>query len=178
MPRLDVSTRKRVVVLRQNGHSVAEIRARLIEEGNLVSLVSIYKLLKKYECTGGVVDRKRKPSVRKILQSEHLHFIDEAMADDDELTARKLRDMLEQRWPGLKVSISSIKRVRKHDLGWICTRPKYCQLIRVANREKRLEWCQEMITAKETFDNVIWSDECSVQLDNHGRMCFRKVKQA
>ena len=47
MPRLDVSTRKRVVVLRQNGHSVAEIRARLIEEGNLVSLVSIYKLLKK-----------------------------------------------------------------------------------------------------------------------------------
>ena len=177
MPRLDVSTRVRVVVLRQKGHSVAEIRERLIEEGNPVSSVSIYKLLKKYECTGSVVDLNRKPSIPKILQSEHLHFLDEALAEDDELTARKLRDMLEQRWPNPKVSISSIKRVRKHDLGWIRTRPKYCQLIRVANREKRLEWCQETITNKETFDNIIWTDECSVQLDHHGRLCFRKVKQ-
>ena len=69
------------------------------------------------------------------------------------------------------------QRAWKHDLGWIRTRPKYCQLIRVANREKRLAWCQEMIKNKETFVTVIWTDECSVQLDHHGRLCFRKVKQ-
>ena len=45
--------------------------------------------------------------------------------------------------------------------------PKYCQVVQVANREKRLTWCQEMIESKDTFDNVIWSDECSVQLDHH-----------
>ena len=155
MPRLDVSTRGRVVVLRQKGYSVREIRARLMEEGIPVSLVSIYKLLKKYEYTGSVVDRKSKPSTPKILQSEHLHILDEALAENDELTARK-------------VSICSIKRVRKHDLGWIRTCPKYCQLIHVANKEKGLAWCQEMIKNKETFDNVIWTDECSVQLDD----CF------
>ena len=168
-----------VVVLRKKGYSVKEIRVRLMEEGIPVSLVSIYKLLKKYmyECTGSVVDRKRKLSTPKILRSEHLHFLNEAIAENDELTVRKLRDMLEQRWPELKVSICSIKRAWKHDLGWICTRPKYCQLIRVVNREKRLAWCQEMIKNKETFDNVIWTDECSVQLDHHGRLCFRKVKQ-
>ena len=93
MPRLDVSTRGCVVVLRQKGHSVAEIRARLIEEGTPVSSVSIYKLLKKYECTSGVVDRNRKPSIPKILRSEHFHFLDEALAEDDELTSRKLRNM-------------------------------------------------------------------------------------
>ena len=177
MPRMDVSTRGRVVVLREKGYSVAKIRTRLKEEGILVSLVSIYKLLKKHEHTGSVADRKRTPSTPKILQPEHLHFLDEALAENDELTARQLRDMLEERWPELKVSICTIKRARKHNLGWIRTRPKYCQLVRVANREKRLAWCQEMIKNKETFDNVIWTDECSVQLDHHGRSCFRKAKQ-
>ena len=40
--------------------------------------------------------------------------------------------------------------------------------------EKRFSWCKEQISVKETFDNVIFTDECSVQLDNHGRLCFRK----
>ena len=120
---------------------------------------------------------KEDSSTPKILQPEHLWFLDEALAENDELTARKLREMLEERWPEIKVSLSTIKRVRKHDLGWIRTRPKYCQLIRVANREKRLTWCQEMIESNDNFDNVIWSDECSVQLDNHARLCFRKVRQ-
>ena len=145
MPRLEVSTRRRVIILRSRGYSVAEIRARLMEEDTPVSLVSLYKLLKKYECTRSVVDRKRKLSTPKILQSEHLRFIDEAMAEDDELTARRLRDMLEEKWPELKVSISTVKRVRKYELGWIRTRPKYCQLVRVANREKRLAWCWKRI---------------------------------
>ena len=84
--------------------------------------------------------------------------------------------MLEERWPDLQVSISTIKRARKYDLGWIRTRPKYCQLIRVANMQARLEWCQERIEAKDDFSDVIWSDECSVQLDHHGRLCFRRIK--
>ena len=162
MPRLNVSTPGRIIALRSKGYSVAEIRARLLEESTPVSLVSIYKLLRKYKCTGTVVDRRRKPSTPKILQSEHLRFLDEALDQDDELTARMLRDLLEERWPEVKVSISTIKRVRKYDLGWIRTRPKYCQLVRVANREKRLAWCFERIQEKDTFDNVIWTDECSV----------------
>ena len=35
-----------------------------------------------------------------------------------------------------------------------------------------------MLENKETFDNVIFSDESSVQLDHHGWLCFRKIGQA
>ena len=56
MPRKDVSTSERAVVLCEKGYGVGEIRTRLKEEGILVSLASIYKLLKKYECTGSVAD--------------------------------------------------------------------------------------------------------------------------
>ena len=44
--------------------------------------------------------------------------------------------------------------------------------------DKRLSWCKDMLKTKETFDNVLFTDQCSVQLDNHGRLCFRKKNQA
>ena len=43
--------------------------------------------------------------------------------------------------------------------------------------EKRLAFCQEMIASKDTFDDVIFTDECSVQLDRHGKLCFRKENE-
>ena len=156
---------------------MSQIRDRLLEEETPVSLVSIYKLLKKFKTTGNVHDCKRKASTPKLLGPEHLHLIDDALAEDDELTARKLKSMLEERWPELRVSIPTIKRARKYDLGWIRTHPQYCHLVRVAKKQNRLAWCQERIDEKDDFKDVIWSDECSVQLDHHGRLCFGKVKQ-
>ena len=31
--------------------------------------------------------------------------------------------------------------------------------------------------ANEQFDNVIFSDECTVQLDHHARLCFCKERE-
>ena len=64
-----------------------------------------------------------------------------------------------------------------NEIGWVCTRPHYCQLIREANKIKRKEWCQRQIDNKEQFEDVIFTDECTVQLDRHGRLCFRKEKK-
>ena len=30
---------------------------------------------------------------------------------------------------------------------------------------------------KDKFEDVIWTDECSVQQDIHGRLCFRRIKE-
>ena len=76
----------------------------------------------------------------------------------------------------LKVSINTIKRARKH-LGWVATRPKYCQIVRETNRLKRLAWCEERIEEGDCFDDVIFTDECSIQMDHHGQICFRKQNQ-
>jgi len=73
------------------------------------------------------------------------------------------------------VSLSTI-RCRRKELSRVCTRPHYCQLIRVASK-KRKEWCQVQLHKNEKFENVIFSDECTVQLDYHGRLCFYKEKE-
>ena len=45
-------------------------------------------------------------------------------------------------------------------MGWTLQRTHYCQLIRVANKVKRLEYAQQILDSGNTFHNVIFSDEC------------------
>ena len=104
-------------------------------------------------------------------------LVDDMLKENDELTARQVHTNLCEKFPGLQVSLATVKRVRREN-GWVCTRPHYCQLIREVNKIKRKEWCQQQIAKKETFSNVVFTDECTVQLDHHGRLCFRKKGQS
>ena len=71
--------------------------------------------------------------------------------------------MLCFKYPKLLMSINTVGKAR-YELGWVVTMPKYCKIIREANRLKWLEWCQEMINTNEQFDNVVVADEqCSVR---------------
>ena len=175
MPRLPTSTRRTVVALWEKGMSARSIKKRLEEEQVDVSLVAIYKLLRKFKQRGTVADLPRSRTPGKLSHNQ-LVFIDNVLADNDELTARQIHDLLEDQWPEVKVSLSTVKRARK-DLGWIATRPKYCQLIRESNTSKRKEWCEKVLKDGDKFKDVVFTDECTVQQDSHGRLCFRKKKQ-
>ena len=45
------------------------------------------------------------------------------------------------------------------------------------NKRKRLLWCQEQLKWNDDFSDVIFTDECSVQLEQHLRLYFRKCLQ-
>ena len=57
-------------------------------------------------------------------------------------------------------------------LGWIYRESAYCQLIRTVNKIKRLEWARNYL--HDNFEDVIWTDETTVQLQTHRRFCCRK----
>ena len=42
------------------------------------------------------------------------------------------------------------------------------------NKRKRLMWCKEELRKKDDFSNVIFTDESTVQLEQHSKICFRK----
>ena len=130
--------------------------------------------MKKYAQTGQIRDKKRNART-PILQEEHYRFIDQAMIENDEHTASQLLQKLKDAFPNLDLSLSTVRRARK-DLGWVSSTPRYCQLIREVNKEKRLMWCQA-VRGDDDFHDVIWTDECSVQLERHSRRCFRKKGQ-
>lgn len=68
-----------------------------------------------------------------------------------------------------------VRRIRKK-LGWvrIQTRTRYCQLIREPNRVKGLEFALNCIEVNESFDDVTFTDECSVHLENHAKLSLRR----
>lgn len=175
MPRLDINNRRRVITLHKAGYSVDAIRKRLREEQIMVTTRSLFRLVKKYREHEILIDLPRRRRCKK-LSGEMVAFINGELEKNDELTATKLREMLKEKWPTLQISINTIKRYRRQ-LGWVCTRPHYCQLIRDLNKRKRVAWCKEALRSKDKFTNMIFTDECTVQLEQHGRLCFRKEKQ-
>ena len=110
MGRMSASTRSRVVSMSQNGFKLCKIQEHLAKEGITVSKKSLCLLLKRFRTTGLVADTrvdKRSTRPRKKLTDEHYRFIDERMAEDDELTAAKVLSLLQEKFPTLNVSLST-----------------------------------------------------------------------
>ena len=103
-------------------------------------------------------------------------FIDTELQANNEVTAEQLQRSWKEKFPDVNVSLSTIKRARKK-MGLVFTRPHYCQLIRELNKRKCLLWCEFLERSNENFRNVIFTDECMVQLDSHSRVCFCKKLQ-
>jgi len=115
-------------MLHSQGHSVRNIQTRLQEENVSISMQALYALLRKYKRHYTYVDLPRKAVPRKITH-EMISKIDDLLSENDELTARQIRNRLKDQYPHLEVSLSTIKKARK-EAGWTSTRPHYCQLIR------------------------------------------------
>lgn len=77
----------------------------------------------------------------------------------------------------LNVSTSAIKRARKK-LGWVKSSVRYCQLVTERNRiKRRLAFARDCQATKDDFSNVIFTDEPSIWLQRHAKVCFRRYDQ-
>lgn len=142
------------------------------EEGIKTSRTSVSSFLARYRRTGSIDDAQR--SGRKsILSEENLYFIDEKMKENDELTSGEIQKLLRDE-RGVTVSTSTIRNVRRNKLGWKHGKARYCQLIRDRNKIKRLVFCLQAMKKKDGFEDVIFTDETSVEIQQYTRYCFRK----
>ena len=144
--------------------------AKVLEtnEGLKLSRFGVAKFLKHYEETGTI---KRKPGSGQPskVSSEIKSIVDEQMNKDDETTAFQLHSLLVSK--GYNISLKTILRCRA-SLGWTFRGSAYCQLIRECNKQKRLAWA--LNHQDDRFEDVIWTDESTIQLQNHRRFCCRK----
>ena len=138
-----------------------------------MSLSGITCMIKKLRLTGSVANLPRSGRPRK-LSVEAKAFIDQQMRKDDEMTSAKIQKKLAKR--GISVSSSTVRRSRKQQ-GWTLQRTAYCQLIRDANKVKRLEFAQRVLESGDTFHNVIFSNECLISLQSYHRTCFRMADE-
>ena len=146
--------------------------AKLLREEDLrASRNGIAKFLKKYQRTGTT---RVLPGAgrRSVISPEMKAVVDEQMERDNETKAEQLHRILSEK--GFKVSLRTVLRCREL-LGWTFRGSKYCQLVREANKSKRLEWAKKCLEEEDDyFDDVIWTGESSIQLETHKRFSFRR----
>ena len=92
------------------------------------------------------------------------------MQFNDETTAFQLHALLRAR--GYSISVRTVLRCRTL-LGWTFRGSAHCQIVREENRRKRLEYAVK--NKDYHFNDVLFTDECSVQLETHRRFCCHKL---
>ena len=163
--------KQRILYYRRLGKSHAEIARRLTEEGRRATKVGVLKFLRRYEQTG---THSRKPGTGKAskMMDNAKRIIEEQMNKDDETTGCELQKLLSK--DGITICASTALRWRQQ-LGWTLKGTSYCQMIREVNKEKRLAWA---IKNKDMFwEDVIYTDETTVQIETHRRTCCYKKGQ-
>ena len=160
-------TQLRILSLHWKGLKVSAIAECLVLEDHIRVSKQGIRMFFKHFATRKSIGRKPGSGHCAKVSTEIHQFIEHAMREDDETTATQLQAKLAN--AGVYISLATIVRSRV-ELGWIYRGSAYCQLIWNANKEKRLEFARAYL--HNSFNNVIWSDETTVQLENQLNCCF------
>ena len=147
----------------------SDIASRLVNEGILVRRKTVWAFLLHYKRTNTVCRMPGSVRPSKATDQAVLSLEEELMQKDNETTALQLHHHLEKN--GVSISLPTVLRSRQK-LGWTFRGTHYCQMIREVNKSKRLEWAREYL--HDDFNDVVWTDEMTVQLDSHKCYCCRK----
>jgi len=60
-----------------------------------------------------------------------------------------------------------------HEVGYSTSSPRYAQMIREPNKIKRVEFCKNLISVDEHFNDIVFTDECTVQLHDNKIVVYR-----
>lgn len=150
------------------GYRPSRISFLLAKEGIIVSKTGVAKFIHRYLATGSII-RQPGSGRKTVLSPEIRRVVEDQMRADDETTASQLHVILTRL--GYKLSLRTILRCRTL-LGWTFRGSAYCQVIRNKNKDKRLEWAR--LHQGDKFENAIFTDESSIQLESHRRFCCRK----
>ena len=163
--------KQRILYYRWSGKNYAEIVRCLSEEGHKATKVGVYKFLRRYEETG-TISRNPGSGQASKMTTNAKQIIEDQMCKDDETTGCELKKLLSK--DDIHVSARTALRWRRQ-LGWTSKGTSYCQMIRDVNKEKRLAWA---IQNKDmSFEDVIFSDESTIQIETHRRTCCYKRGQ-
>ncbi|CAC5397765.1 unnamed protein product [Mytilus coruscus] len=175
MSRLSLSVRHIILQCSVKGMSTVKIAKHLQASLNQkISRQAVYEFLKRHSLTIQITDQRLqyKTKVNKL----HKRVINMWLSENSKMTAqqisRRLKDLFD-----LDISKKYVCQIRR-GLGWTTRQVKYCQLISHKNKAVRLDWCLNALDKKETFQNVIFTDETSVEIGSDGRRFFFKPTSA
>ena len=139
------------------------------KEGIKCSRRIVSNFLQHFETTG-LLTRKPGSGRPSKITRQVKEFVEQKMREDNETTVHQLHKML--RDAGYEISLSTILRCLT-SLGWTFRGSAYCQTIREPNKQ---DFARKYLN--DGFNNVLWSDESTIQMESHRRFCCRKKRRS
>ncbi len=153
MPKIKAEIKYRIIQLHKTGHGRIRICKYIFKQFNSkISPSTVRNIIAKYNRTGEILKTlPRSQKKRKFGdKEEHLIFVENEMRETRDISSGALSRKIKEKFK-ISYSAASVRKFRKR-IGWTCSAPKYCQMIRDVNKEKRVEWCRDMLASNETFD--------------------------
>jgi transposase len=108
---------------------------------------------------------------QKLVTDRDIEVIRETLTNDPNISSRDVQSALIN--DGSRISSRTVRRAI-NEAGFVCSKPRYAQLVRDVNKEKRQGFCQDLISRDDSFDDVIFSDESSIQLHGNKLTSYRE----
>jgi transposase len=167
--------RVRIIVLIRTLLSLSQAWRALLAEGIKVDRKTVGNTWKRWlqrGTTSYATSTGRQPRYFRAISK----YIDQQMIEQNDLTAGELSAFV-YRDLNLLVPARSIQRIR-NQLGWKCHNVKYAQFVRECNRQPRVDYCKEIVSGIRVFDNVVFTDETTVQLEWNRKKCYVKNNES
>ncbi|KAK3107688.1 hypothetical protein FSP39_019917 [Pinctada imbricata] len=172
---LDHQTRLEIGRLHRQRLRVSEIRTILAERGIKTTWQTVKNVIHQHDMGHfdvGVHNPTENMKIKTFqkLEEDDIVAIQDALSANCMQSSTDIQKHFQDR--GTNVSKSTIKRaIAAAD--WTHSKPRYCSMIRDVNKQKRVEFCKELISTNDSLENVVFTDECTVQLHGNRVTCYR-----
>lgn len=106
---------------------------------------------------------------RKVTDND-ISTVRSSLAENRAMTYTDLQRRLAD--TGTSISKATVQRGIK-EAGYTASSPRYCQMIRDVNKETRVTFCKQLVADSENFADIIFTDECTVQLHDNKVVIYR-----
>lgn len=166
-----------IISLYRQGWPIHAIQKRLAEQNVDVTWATVQNVVKRYQVgkIGYESTREEKMPTFQYITDHDVNFVKNALKEDPTRTSTDIKHLLADK--GTDTSKSTVRKIID-TAGYTASAPRYGQMVRTVNKEKRVEFCKTLIARNENFDDVIFTDECSVQLHNNKVIIYREKYSA
>ena len=160
---------QRIHYLYSHGLKASTIAKVLQKEKLRCSRFGIDKFIEVYETTGSITRQPGSGRPSKVT-AEIKEWVEAQLTLDDVTTAYQLQRLLTEK--GYSVSLRTVSRCQTSLGRTFCIYLRLLSADHGCNRTKRLAWARQHVD--ETFEDVIWSADCTVQMESHKRFARQK----
>ncbi|CAC5373100.1 unnamed protein product [Mytilus coruscus] len=164
-----------IIALYRKSWPVHAIVRRLAEIGIDVTWGTVKNVIKRYQYGKiGYENFNHKDQKLPTFQyktNQDINFVKTALTENPTRTTTDIKHIYADK--GNHTSRSTVRNVIDA-AGYTVSKPRYGQMVRDVNKQKRVQFSREVIANDDHFNNVIFTDECSVQLHNNKIVIYRE----